>query len=433
MELYLSNVNATGRIPESFGHLTSLRKLDLFSCNLSGSIPKPLWNLTNIETLVLAYNHLERPISNFFRFGKLKSLSIGNNNFNGQLEFLSLNTCTQLVELDFSFNSLITGSIPSNEFKYQSLFVVSLKQNQLEGPIPKSFLYQQILHYLFLSQNNLSGQITSTICNRVLMVLDLGSNSLEGTIPLCLGEISILRILDLSNNSLSGTLNTNFSIGNYLGVIKFDRNKLEGKVPQSFINCKYLKVLDLGNNELNDTFPEWLGALPELQLLNLRSNKFYGPIKDSRTDNLFAQIRIIDLSSNGFSGDLPVSLFENFEAMKIIGEKNGTREYVADYYSNFYSNSFIVTTKGLELQFPRVLTTNIIINLSNNKFEGHIPSIIGDLIGLRTLNLSHNCLEGFKRSKLKPSSQGLYVKIVFVKAKTSTPTLTRLFFFALKT
>ncbi|XP_049358740.1 receptor-like protein Cf-9 homolog [Solanum verrucosum] len=236
------------------------------------------------------------------------------------------------------------------------------------------------------------------------MVLDLGSNSLEGTIPLCLGEISILRILDLSNNSLSGTLNTNFSIGNYLGVIKFDGNKLEGKVPQSFINCKYLKVLDLGNNELNDTFPEWLGALPELQLLNLRSNKFYGPIKDSRTDNLFAQIRIIDLSSNGFSGDLPVSLFENFEAMKIIGEKNGTREYVADYFSDFYSNSFIVTTKGLELQFPRVLTTNIIINLSNNKFEGHIPSIIGDLIGLRRLNLSHNCLEGIIPASLNQLS-----------------------------
>ncbi|KAH0780495.1 hypothetical protein KY290_000093 [Solanum tuberosum] len=36
----------------------------------------------------------------------------------------------------------------------------------------------------------------------------------------------------------------------------------------------------------------------------------------------------------------------------------------------------------------------MIINLSNNRFEGHIPSIVGDLIGLRTLNLSHNVLEG---------------------------------------
>ncbi|WMV07097.1 hypothetical protein MTR67_000482 [Solanum verrucosum] len=437
--LNLYSVNATGRIPESFGHLTSLHTLILASCNLSGSIPKPLWNLTNIELLYLDDNHLEGSISDFFRFGKLRFSSLGNNNFNGKLDFLSFNRWTQLALLDFSFNSL-TGSIPSNvsgiqnlhllrlssnhlngtipswifslpslthlnlsdnhfsgniqEFKSQTLDIVSLKQNQLQGPIPKSLLNQRDLFYLILSHNNLSGQIASTICNlTILTVLDLGSNNLEGTIPLCLGEMSQLMILDLSNNSLSGIINTTLSIGNELRVIKFDGNKLEGKVPQSLINCKYLAVLDLSNNELSDTFPKWLGALLELQILNLRSNKFYGPIKDSRTDSLFAQIRVIDLSSNGFSGDFPVRLFENFETMKISSEKSGTREYVGDI-SDDYTISLIVTTKGLELELPRVLTTNIIINLSNNRFEGQIPIIIGDLIGLRTLNLSHNRLEG---------------------------------------
>ncbi|KAK6802783.1 hypothetical protein RDI58_000566 [Solanum bulbocastanum] len=439
MELYLYSVNVTGRIPESFGHLTSLSKLDLLSCNLSGSIPKPLWNLTNIELLDLGNNHLEGPISDLLRFGKLRSLSLRNNNFDVQLEFLSFKRIwTQLEELDFSSNFL-TGPIPSNvsgmqnlqflflssnhlnktipswifslpslydldlsnnhfsgniqEFKSRTLHRVSLKQNQLQGPIPKSLLNQHDLYYLLLSHNKLSGLIDSTVCNLTsLQVLDLGSNNLEGTIPLCLGEMSILRVLDLSNNSLGGTINTTFSIGNVLGVMKFDGNKLEGKFPQ-LINCKYLEVLDLGNNELKDTFPKWLGALPELQILNLRSNKFYGPIKDSRTDNLFAQIRVIDLSSNGFSGDLPVRLFENFEAMKISSEKSGTREYVGDI-SYYYTISLIVTTKGLELELPRVLTTDLIIDLSRNRFEGHIPSIIGDLIGLRTLNLSHNRLEG---------------------------------------
>ncbi|KAH0724448.1 hypothetical protein KY285_000276 [Solanum tuberosum] len=440
MVLYLYSVNATGRIPESFGHLTSLHKLDLFSCNLSGFIPKPLWNLTNIEDLDLGINHLEGPISDFFRFGKLRELSLGNNNLDGQLEFLSFNrSLTQLQFLDFSSNSL-TGSIPSNvsgmqnvqslrlssnhlngtipswifslpslewldlsdnhfsgniqEFKSNTLDTVSLKQNQLQGPIPKSLLNQRDLYSLLLSHNNLSGQIASTICNlNILQVLDLGSNNLEGTIPLCLGEMSGLWVLDLSNNSLSGTINTTFSIGNQLIVIKFDGNKLEGKVPQSLINCKYLEVLDLGNNELNDTFPKWLRALPNLKILRLRSNKFVGSIKDSSTYK-FAQIRIIDLSSNGFSGDLPVSLFENFEAMKINGENSGTREYVADMNYVDYTNSFIVTTKGLDLELPQVLTTEIIIDLSRNRFEGHIPGIIGDLIGLRTLNLSHNRLEG---------------------------------------
>ncbi|KAH0724459.1 hypothetical protein KY285_000285 [Solanum tuberosum] len=440
MELYLDSVNATGRMPESFGHLTSLCTLTIISCNLSGFIPKPLWNLTNIEDLDLVGNHLEGPISHFLSFGKLRSLSLKNNNFNGKLEFLSFNrSLTQLETLDFSSNFL-TGPIPSDvsglqnlkilslssnhlngtipswifsfpslewldlsdnhfsgniqEFKSKTLDRVSLKQNQLQGPIPKSLLNQHNLYYLVLSHNNLSGEIASIICNlTILTVLDLGSNNLEGTIPLCLGEMSGLWVLDLSNNSLSGTINTTFSIGNKLIVIKFDKNKLEGKVPQSLINCKYLKVLDLGNNELNDTFPIWLRALPNLMILRLGSNKFFGPIKDSPTYK-FARIQMIDFSSNGFSGDLPMSLFENFEAMKINGEKSGTREYVADMDNLYYTNSFIVTTKGQDLELPRVLTTNIIIDLSSNGFEGHIPSIIGDLIGLRTLNLSHNLLEG---------------------------------------
>ncbi|KAH0724290.1 hypothetical protein KY285_000143 [Solanum tuberosum] len=438
MKLYLSRVNFTGSIPESFSHLTSLHELNMSDSNLSGPIPKPLWNLTNIESLLLSHNHLEGPISQFSIFEKLKKLSLRNNNFDGRLELLSFNrSWMQLEWLDFSSNSL-TGTIPSNisglrnlqifrlssnnlngtiptwifslpslrvldlnnntlsgkiqEFKSKTLLIITLKQNKLEGPIPKSILNQQSLLALLLSNNNISGQIDSAICNlKTLALLDLRSNNLEGTIPQCLGAMSTVWILDLSNNSRSGTINTTFSIGNRLNIIKLDRNKFEGKVPPSLINCRKLQLLDLGNNELNDTFPKWLGGLPHLQILKLRSNKFYGPI---RTGNLFAQIRVIDLSSNGFSGELPVSLFQNFQAMKTISENSGTREYVADIYNYYYKNSLIVTTKGLDHELSRVLTTQIIIDLSRNRFEGCIPSIIGDPIGLRTLNLSHNVLEG---------------------------------------
>ncbi|XP_059278684.1 LOW QUALITY PROTEIN: receptor-like protein Cf-9 [Lycium ferocissimum] len=402
MELGLSGVNFTGRIPESFSYLSSLQTLYMRSSNLTGPFPKPIWNLTSIVRL-----------------------SLRGNNLNGQIECLSCNqSWTKLWDLDFSSNSL-TGLIPScifslpslidldlsnnsftgkiQDFKSNTLDTIVLKHNQLQGPIPKSLLNQQSLSYLLLSQNNLSGQIDSTICNlKTVKVLDLGSNNLEGSIPQCLGEMSELLVLDLSNNSLSGTINTTFSIGNTLMIIKLDGNKLQGKVPRSLINCKYLELLDLGNNELNDTFPNWLGTLPDLMILSLRSNKLHGPIKDSRAENLFAQIRIIDLSSNGFSGELPVSLFENFQAMKIIDENSGTREYVAETVS--YTSSLIVTTKGLDFELSRVLTTNIVIDLSNNRFGGYIPSIIGDLIGLRTLNLSHNGLEGHIPTSLQQLS-----------------------------
>ncbi|PHU08893.1 hypothetical protein BC332_20753 [Capsicum chinense] len=151
----------------------------------------------------------------------------------------------------------------------------------------------------------------------------------------------------------------------YLSSMKFN-----GKIPESMGYLTSLHDLDMssGDNELNDTFPKWLGTLRNLKLLSLKSNKLHGPIKASKNKKLFAQLQIMDLLSNLFSGNLPVNIFENFQAMKIFDEN------VRDPGSSF--------------------DTNIIINLSKNKFEGYIPSIIGDLTVLCTLNLSHNHLEG---------------------------------------
>ncbi|MCE3049561.1 hypothetical protein HAX54_045172, partial [Datura stramonium] len=87
MNLHLFGVNATGRIPQSFSHLTSLLDLKMSYCNFSG--PIPLWNLTNIEVLFLGNNHLEGSISHLLESGKLRELLLTNNNLYDQLEFLS--------------------------------------------------------------------------------------------------------------------------------------------------------------------------------------------------------------------------------------------------------------------------------------------------------------------------------------------------------
>ncbi|PHT99035.1 hypothetical protein BC332_32028 [Capsicum chinense] len=388
--LELDSVNISSTIPLNFSsYLTTLL---LPATQLHGVLPKRVFHLSNLEDLALSSNSITGPIpSNVSGLQNLKLLALSSNYLNGTIPSWIF-SLPSLSTLDLSNNSF-SGKI--QEFKYKTLEFVSVKQNQLQGPIPKSLLNQQELQILILSQNNFSGQIGSTVCNlKTLEVLDFGSNHLNGAIPQCLGEMSRLIVLGLKNNSLSGTINTTFNTENQLRIINLYGNKLKGKVPPSLINCRYLEFLDLGNNELNDTFPSWLGGLPHLTILSLRSNKLHGPISDSRTHNLFAKIRVIDLSSNGFSGNLPVSFFENFQAMKINGENRGTQEYVADPYSGNYANTLIVTTKGLELELPRVLTTYMIIDLSRNRFEGYLPSIIGDLVGLRALNLSHNGLEG---------------------------------------
>ncbi|KAM3327632.1 hypothetical protein P3S68_033681 [Capsicum galapagoense] len=363
--LKLDSVNISSTIPLNFSsYLTILR---LPRTQLRGVLPERVFHLSNLKYLDLSSNSLTGPISsNVSGLQNLKYLDVSSNYLNGTIPSWIF-SLPSLIYLELANNSF-SGKI--QEFKSKTLAVVSVNQNQLQGPIPKSLLDKQDLQFLTLSQNNFSGQIPSAVYNlKTLIMLDLGSNNLNGTIPQCLGEMSDLEVLGLNNNRLSGTINTTFTTENRLRIINLYGNKLKGKVPPSLINCRRLEFLDLGNNE---------------------SNKLHGPISDSRTDNLFPKIRVIDLSSNGFSGNLPVSLFENFQAIKKIGENSGTREYIAGDYANI----LIVTTKGLDQELPRVLTTYTIIDLSRNRFEGHIPSIIGDLVGLCMLNLSYNGLEG---------------------------------------
>ena len=118
---------------------------------------------------------------------------------------------------------------------------------------------------------------------------------------------------------------------------------MEGQVPRSLINCRELEVLDLGNNKINDTFPHWLGALPKLHVLDLRSNHFHGHIEFSKIKSPFMSLRIIDLAHNDFEGDLPEMYLRSLKAIMNIDEGNVTRGYMGDTY---YEDSTVVTIKG---------------------------------------------------------------------------------------
>jgi len=59
-----------------------------------------------------------------------------------------------------------------------------------------------------------------------------------------------------------------------------------------------------------------------------------------------------------------------------------------------------MTNKGVEMEYKKILEILTAIDLSCNKFEGEIPEYIGNLKGLRLLNLSNNIFSGFIRHPL---------------------------------
>jgi hypothetical protein len=97
-----------------------------------------------------------------------------------------------------------------------------------------------------------------------------------------------------------------------------------------------------------------LGSLPQLLMLILQSNKFYGPVEQGKDDYYFSQLQIIDLSSNGFTGKLSSKFFQSLKATMV--HKRGIQTFKLDVHPNssteyYYQDSVKIITKGLELEF----------------------------------------------------------------------------------
>ncbi|KAK4725717.1 hypothetical protein R3W88_030634 [Solanum pinnatisectum] len=413
--IYLRDKQLQGHLPHSIQNQVNLTWLDLSFNNFSGRVDVSLFsNLIQLQQLSLSYNNnsltnddnVTLPESlvvlelaacevkelEFLRSAnQLEYLDLSNNKIQGRIPgWAWSNWNFSMKYLNISHNMLMTlDSIP-----LQSLVTIDLRSNLLQGSLP---IPPNSTGYFFISHNNLTEEIPSSICNLTsLIMLDLARNNLKGAIPQCLGSITALYVLDMRHNNLSGNIPTTFSNGSSLTSLNLHGNKLEGKIPQSLANCKELQILDLGDNHLNDTFPMWLGTLPKLQVLSLRSNGLHGSIRTPTIENIFPNLRMLDLSSNAFTENLPTGLFQHLKAMRTIdpSKKAPTRRY------RYYQDSIVVVTKGLELEVVRILVLYTTIDLSNNKFKGHIPSGMGDLIALRVLNISHNGFQGHIPSSL---------------------------------
>ncbi|PHT73836.1 hypothetical protein T459_21113 [Capsicum annuum] len=133
-ELDLYTVSISSPIPLNFSFY--LTKLQLSGAQLRGILPERVFHLSNLEYLYLSSNSLTGPIpSNVSGLQNLQRLYLSSNYLNGTIPS-RIFSLPSLSWLDLSNNSF-SGKI--QEFKSQTLVLVSVKQNQLQGPIPKSF------------------------------------------------------------------------------------------------------------------------------------------------------------------------------------------------------------------------------------------------------------------------------------------------------
>ncbi|GLT35757.1 hypothetical protein SLA2020_101840 [Shorea laevis] len=392
IDLDLSNNKLQGSITNSIANLVNLISLDLSSNHFSDLVELDMFSaLQNLETIFLSDNNLSLRMNANANFAlpMLTDVSFSSCNLSEFPNFIRHSNGLQSLVL--SKNS-IRGNIPEWICEKDYLKILDLSHNNLIGKIPNYL--PKFLSVLNLQANYFDGNIPKWICEKDdLEILDLSHNNLIGEIPKCLPKS--LRVLNFQANYFDGNIPFGFPKGCGLQNLNLHGNQMDGLLPRSLVNCSWLEVLDVGNNSIKDTFPHWLESLPELQVLVLRSNKFHGFVQSTKESPSFPKLRVLDLSSNDFCGPLPVRYIENFKAMMDSHGEDGSPEYMkVSTRANFYQFSLVVTWKGFDYELQGILTIFSSIHLSNNKFEGEIPDVIGKLSSLKGLNLSHNNLTG---------------------------------------
>ncbi|XP_052484393.1 receptor-like protein 35 [Gossypium raimondii] len=389
-ELYLRSCNISAFL-EFLKSQENLEELDLSNNKISGAIPNRVWK-KSLRYLFLANNHLSsldqllpnqsstssqtsltRPICNL---SQLRNFNASHNNLSGTIPNW-LGKMTDLYLLDLQGNNfsrienILEGKFPRSLAECTQLEVLDVGNNKMNDTFPFWLEKLPYLTVLILRENRFYGQIKHFKHKSVFPTLD---------------------VLDIASNQFSGELSIDFLQPTRLRSLKIGGNKLEGKLSRSLANCKALEVLDLGNNMVHDTFPFWLEKLPSLKVVILRASRFYGTITKFNTERGFPKLRILDIASNNFSGDLSIEFLQSLKAMmQLTNEDKAKLDYIGE---NYYQDSVTIFNKGIELFYEKILTTLTCLDLSNNSFHGRIPEEIQMLRSLKVLNLSYNSFSG---------------------------------------
>ncbi|KAJ0551645.1 putative leucine-rich repeat-containing, plant-type, leucine-rich repeat domain superfamily [Helianthus annuus] len=371
--LYISSWDLGPQFPLWLLMQKDLELLEMSNTKISSTMPKSFWrSFPNLRYLDMSQNQIQGKL--FEIPATLVVVQLSSNLFSGKLPKLSNSSLLQLLDLS---NNSFTGSIHHFLCPYggKGIEALNLANNHLSGVIPECWVKWPNLSFLNLENNNLSGVIPTTLgslsylgslnmCNNKLsgrlptslknltrlQILQLATNELVGNIPTWIGtKLSSLRILNLRSNNFDGYITHELCYLTAIQILDFAHNNLSGNIPRCFNNYSVLTkketslidqfvfldfdnidvagsaslvmkgqeytyntilglvmVLDLSSNKFSGSIPVELMALQALQSLNISKNQLTGVIPKNIGDMKF--LESFDVSSNHLSGELPMSL-----------------------------------------------------------------------------------------------------------------------------
>ena len=445
-ELDLGQNQFMGSLPSSFSNMTSLRKLDLSRNQFTGRFDSNIASFASLEHFGFKENQFEVPVS-FTPFANHSNLKFIYGEGNKvildlqpsvqtwipkfQLQVLSLSSATEsdslplprfllhqnnLTSLDFT-SCRLEGEFPhwlfENNTKLAELLVrncsftgvihlplhpriymrrIDVSDNNITGQIPSNNMSSILpnLQFLNLSTNHIQGSISPEFGQmRLLDTLDLSDNRLSGEIPKNIsGEGSQLKYLKLSHNELDGLIFPNLK---YLEELYLDDNNLYGSIPSSFFNSS-LQHLDLSYNNLVGKLPSVVGNLSNWRTLSLSNNHLEGSIPTRLVE--LESLSYLDISDNNLTGSVPSFVNASVNYIHLSNNRLSglsKRMFRKGAYLVMIDLSYNEITSSIQDMIQDLAHSRLsILILKGNRFTGHLPEQLCQLVDLSILDLSFN-------------------------------------------
>ncbi|KAH1151780.1 hypothetical protein GYH30_045335 [Glycine max] len=403
-----------------FNFSSKLQNLDLGSCGLTDE------SFLMSSTSSMSYS------------SSLVYLDLSSNLLKSSTIFYWLfNSTTNLHDLSL-YHNMLEGPIPDGFGKVMnSLEVLYLSDNKLQGEIPSFFGNMCALQSLDLSNNKLNGEFSSFFrnsswCNRhIFKSLYLSYNRLTGMLPKSIGLLSELEDLNLAGNSLEGDV-TESHLSNFskLKNLYLSESSLSLKFVPSWVPPFQLQYLRIRSCKLGPTFPSWLKTQSSLYELDISDNGINDSVPDLFWNNLQNMILLnmshnyiigaipnislnlpnrpfILLNSNQFEGKIPSFLLQASGLMLSENNFSDLFSFLCDQSTAANFAILDVSHNQIKGQLPdcwKSVKQLLFLDLSYNKLSGKIPMSMGALVNMEALVLRNNSLMGELPSSLKNCS-----------------------------